>query len=144
MHLSRPAYWGCKYLRKGIANRGCSLGGVLADTQTRRQVLSTSAPAHRMCQMLFIVSHFAMLVYSQMRGQVLSSTASAHRMSRMLFIVFTLWDAGLHPDEGSGALKYRACTQNVSYVIQIPSLRIPSLRTECVPRLRTECVRCYS
>jgi hypothetical protein len=57
----------------------------------------------------------------------------------MLFIVFTLWDAGLHPDEGSGALKYRACTQNVSYVIQIPRLR-----TECVPRLRTEYVRCYS
>jgi hypothetical protein len=51
-----------------------------------------------------------------MRGQVLSSTVHAHRMCQTLLIVFTFCDAGLHPDEGPSALKYRACAQNVSGV----------------------------
>jgi hypothetical protein len=31
--------------------------------------------------------------------------------------LFTFWDAALHPDEGTSALKYRACAQNVSDII---------------------------
>jgi hypothetical protein len=49
-----------------------------------------------------------------MRGRVLSSTVPAHRMCQTLLIVFTFCDAGLHTHEGSIALKYRACAQNVS------------------------------
>jgi hypothetical protein len=55
-----------------------------------------------------------MLPYNQMRGRVLSSTVPAHRMCQTLLIVFTFCDAGLHTHEGSIALKYRACAQNVS------------------------------
>jgi hypothetical protein len=51
-----------------------------------------------------------------MRGQVLSSTVPAHRIYQMLLIDFTFCDAGLNPDEGPSALKYRACAQNVSGV----------------------------
>ena len=50
------------------------------------------------------------------RVQMLSSTVPAHRMCQMLPIGFTFWDAGLHPDERSSALKYRACAQRVSDV----------------------------
>ena len=50
------------------------------------------------------------------RVQMLSSTVPAHRMRQMLPIGFTFWDAGLHPDERSSALKYRACAQRVSDV----------------------------
>jgi hypothetical protein len=60
-----------------------------------------------------------MLLYNQMRGRVLSSTVPAHRMCQILFIVFTFCDAGLHTDEGSIALKSRACAQNVSGAIHI-------------------------
>ena len=52
-----------------------------------------------------------------MNVQVLSSTVPAHRMCQTLLILFTFWDAGLHPDEASSALKYRACAQNVLDVI---------------------------
>jgi hypothetical protein len=154
---------------------------MLAYTQMRGQVLSSTVPAHRMCQTLLIVfafmdagmhpdagssalkyracaqnvsdvTHsfqisgcrpaprsrvkwsqvrhlrtecvrhyssflqFGMLAYTQMRGQVLSSTVPAHRMSQTSLTAFTFWDAGLHPDEGPSALKYRACVQNVADV----------------------------
>ena len=52
-----------------------------------------------------------------MHVQVLSSTVPAHGMCQTLLILFTFWDAGLHPDEASSALKYRACAQNVLDVI---------------------------
>ena len=55
-----------------------------------------------------------MLPYTEMRGQVLLSTVPVHRMCQTLLIVLTFWNAGLHPDEGSSALKYRACAQNVT------------------------------
>ena len=91
-----------------------------------------------------------MLAYTQMRGQVLSSTVPAHRMFKTLLIVFALMDAGMHPDAGSSALKYRACAQNVSDVthsFQILRCRAaPRSRVKWsqVRRLRTECVRLYS
>jgi hypothetical protein len=86
---------------------------MLAYTQMRVQVLSSTAPAHRMCEMLLIVSLLGMLAYTQMRGQMRSSSAPAHRTFQMLFIG---WDASLHRDEGSSALKCRACTQKVTDV----------------------------
>jgi hypothetical protein len=65
-----------------------------------------------------------------MRGQVLSSTVLAHRMCQTLLIAFSFMDAGLHPNEGPSALKYRACAQNVSDVT--PSFYI--LRCWSTPR----------
>jgi hypothetical protein len=53
---------------------------------------------------------------------VLSSTAPAHRMCQTIIIAFTFRDAGLHADEGSSALKHRACAQNmldITYGFQI-------------------------
>jgi hypothetical protein len=85
-----------------------------------------------------------------MRGQVLSSTVPAHRMFKTLLIVFAFMDAGMHPDAGSSALKYRACAQNASDVthsFQILGCRpVPRSRVKWsqVRRLRTECVRLYS
>jgi hypothetical protein len=52
-----------------------------------------------------------------MNGQVLSSTVPLHRMYQILLIVFSSWQAGLLPAEGSSALKYRACAQNASDII---------------------------
>ena len=91
-----------------------------------------------------------MLAYTQMRGQVLSSTVPAHRMFKTLLIVFAFMDAGMHPDAGSSALKYRACAENASDVthsFQILGCRpVPRSRVKWsqVRRLRTECVRLYS
>jgi hypothetical protein len=68
----------------------------------------------------------------------------------MCFIGFAFWDAGLHPDEGRRALKYRACVQNVSDVIHRFRIlgRRPTprrgVKISQVPRPRTECVSCYS
>ena len=62
---------------------------------------------------------FGMLPYTQTKGQVLSSTVPAHRMCQTPLILFTLWDAALHPDKGTSALKYRACAQNVSSVTTV-------------------------
>jgi hypothetical protein len=84
------------------------------------------------------------------RGGELSSTAPAHRVRHMCFIGFAFWDAGLHPDEGRRALKYRACVQNVSDVIHRFRIlgRRPTprrgVKISQVPRPRTECVSCYS
>jgi len=55
-----------------------------------------------------------MLAYSRMKGKVLSSTAPALGMYRILFIVYNSCQAGLLTEEGSSALKYRTCEQNVS------------------------------
>ena len=60
-----------------------------------------------------------MPAYTQLKDQVLSSTVPAHRMCQTVGIAFTFRDAGLHPDEGSSSLKYRACAQNVSEVVHI-------------------------
>ena len=115
---------------------------MLAHTKMRAQVLSATVPAHRMCQTLHIVftfweadlcqdegsrtvpalrmcqtllkvSHLWMLPYTQIRDQVLSNTVPAHRMCQTLLVDFTFCDAGLHPEEGPSALKYRACAQIV-------------------------------
>jgi hypothetical protein len=59
--------------------------------------------------------HFGMLACTQMKGQVLSSTVPAHRTCQTLLIVFAFMDAGMHPDAGSSALKYRA-VQGFSFV----------------------------
>jgi hypothetical protein len=91
--------------------------GMLPYTQMRGQVFSSTVPAHRMCQAILQFSHFGMLAYTKMRAQVLSSTVPAHRMCHTLLIVFTFMDAALQPDEGSSALKYRACAQHVSHPI---------------------------
>ena len=50
-------------------------------------------------------------------GEELSCSAPAHRMYQISFTDLTLWDAGLHPDEGLGGLEHRTCAQNVSDVI---------------------------
>ena len=53
---------------------------------------------------------------------MLSSTAPAHGMCQTIIIAFTFRDAGLHADEGSSALKHRACAQNmldITYGFQI-------------------------
>ena len=60
------------------------------------------------------LSHLWKLAYCHMRAQVLSSTVPAHRMCQTLSVIYTSMDAGLLPDTGSSALKYRACAQNVS------------------------------
>ena len=62
-----------------------------------------------------------MLPYTQTKGQVLSSTVPAHRICQTPFVFFTFWDAALHPDKGTSALKYRARAQNVSSVTTILS-----------------------
>ena len=91
-----------------------------------------------------------MLPYTEMRGQVLLSTVPVHRMCKTLRIFFTFGNAGLHPDEGASALKYRACAQNVSDVthsFQILGCRpVPRSRVKWsqVRRLRTDFVRLYS
>jgi hypothetical protein len=82
---------------------------MLPYTQIRGQVFSSTVPAHRMCQELLQFFHLWMLAYTKMRAQVLSSTVPAHRMCQTLHIVFTFGEADLHQDEGSSALKYRAC-----------------------------------
>ena len=62
-----------------------------------------------------------MLPYTQTKGQVLSSTVPAHRICQTPFVFFTFWDAALHPDKGTSALKYCARAQNVSSVTTILS-----------------------
>ena len=47
MHLSRSAYQGYEYVRKGISNRGCTFDGALADTLTRVQELPKHAKRNR-------------------------------------------------------------------------------------------------
>jgi hypothetical protein len=71
-----------------------------------------------------------MLPYTQIEGQVLSSTAPAHRMCQALLPFFSFRGAGPHHDEGSSALKHRACAQNVSDVTHSPYLlgRWPTTR----------------
>ena len=45
-----------------------------------------------------------------------ASAMPAHKACYTLLIVVTFMDAGLLPNAGSSALKYRACAQNVSDV----------------------------
>ena len=54
-----------------------------------------------------------------MRGQVLSGTVPARRICQVLRLCFTFRDAGLHPDEKSGALMYRACAEHVLDIAHI-------------------------
>ena len=67
------------------------------------QALSSTAPAHGMYEMSFIVLASGAAGVLQMRRPVLSSTTPAHRMYQMSFIVRTSWQAGLLPDEGPSA-----------------------------------------
>jgi hypothetical protein len=69
---------------------------MLAYAQTRGKGLSSTAPAHRMCQTSSIGFTFR---DAGTRGEDLSSAAPAHRMCQISFTGFTFWDAGLHPDE---------------------------------------------
>ena len=113
-------------------------------------MLSSTAPAHRVWQALPQFSHFGMLAYTDMRDQMLSSTVPAHRMCQTSFIVVTFMDAALQPDEGSSALKCRACAQNASdlisslYILRHWSTHGCWANRSQVPCLRTECVRRYS
>ena len=81
---------------------------------------------------------------------MLSSTVPAHRMCQISFIAVTFMDAALQPDEGSSALKCRACAQNVSdrissfYILRRWSTHRCWANRFQVPCLRTECVRRYS
>ena len=88
-----------------------------------------------------------MLAYTQRRGQVLSSTVPAHRLCQTSLVDFTFCGAGLQPDEGPSALKYRACAQNVPdvthrfYILRCCPTHRPKVKCSQVPCLRTESVR---
>jgi hypothetical protein len=51
-------------------------------------------------------------------------------MCQTLLIAFTLLDAALQPGEGSSALKYRACAQNVSDLVIVFTFCDAGLHTD--------------
>jgi hypothetical protein len=122
----------------------------MACAQMRGQVLPSTVPAHRICQLLLTVLIFVDAGLHQIKGQVLSSTVPAHRMSQTLIIAFIFWDAGLHTNEGSSALKHRACAQNVldithsRQILGCRPARRSGVKRSQVRCLRTECVRPHS
>jgi hypothetical protein len=80
------------------------------------QVLSSTVPAHRMCQTLLIVFTFADAALHTDKGSSALKYRACAPICQTSLIFFTFRDAALHPDIGTSALKYRACTQKVLVV----------------------------
>ena len=78
---------------------------------------------------------------------MLSSTVPAHRLCQTALVDFTFCGAGLQPDEGPSAFKYRACAQNVPdvthrfYILRCCPTHRAKVKCSQVPCLRTESVR---
>ena len=86
-----------------------------AYTQLKDQVLSSTVPAHRMCQTVGIAFTFRDAGLHPDEGpSSLKYRACSQNVSD---VAHSFTDASLHPDEGSSALKYRACSQHVTDAI---------------------------
>ena len=91
---------------------------MLPYTQTKGQVLSSTVPAHRICQTPFAFFTFLDAALHPDKGtSALKYRAHAQNVSSVITILSFL-DAGAHHDEGSSALKHRACAQNVSHALK--------------------------
>jgi hypothetical protein len=76
---------------------------MLPYTKIRGQVLSSTVPAHRMCQALLLFLHFGMLAHNTMKAQVFSSTVPPRFTKRSELVVLrTGRRSGRRSAEGPG------------------------------------------